>query len=86
MFYLRIFYDKHNEEDNYVDTIAIKCINCTKDTGLHFKNTTIEEIITKFVLNAILHHVGMSWMIFSNNEMLYEIEGNNHPDWFTKGS
>ena len=33
MFQLRIFYGKHNEEDNVVDTIAIKCSNCNKDNG-----------------------------------------------------
>ena len=42
-------------------------------------------MITKFVLNAILHHVGMSWIICSNNEMLYETEEKNHPDWLNKG-
>ena len=43
-------------------------------------------MITKFVLNKILHHVGISWIICSNDEMLYEMEENNHPDWFNKGS
>ena len=42
-------------------------------------------MITKCVLNAILHDVGMLWIIFSNNEMLYEVEENNHIDWFNKG-
>ena len=60
MFQLRIFYDKHNEEENIVDSIVIKCSHYNKGTGLHIKNTTIEEMITKFLLNAILHHVGMS--------------------------
>ena len=49
------------------------------------KNTTFDEIITKFVLNAILHHVGMSWIISYNKEMKYEIEENNHQDWLNKG-
>ena len=40
---------------------------------------------TRFVLNAILHHVGMSWIICSNNEMFYEIEENKHPNWFNTG-
>ena len=35
-------------------------------------------MITKFVLNSILHHMGMSWIISSNNEMKYEIEKSNH--------
>ena len=42
-------------------------------------------MITKFVLNTILHHVGMSWIIFSNNEMKYEIDESNHQYWFDKG-
>ena len=59
MFKWPIFYDKYNEGDNFVEAIAIKCINCNKDTGLYSKDTTIEEMITKFVLNSILHHVGV---------------------------
>ena len=42
-------------------------------------------MITEFVLNKILHHVGMSWIIFSNEEMKYEIDKINHPDWLNKG-
>ena len=41
-------------------------------------------MITKCVLNAILHHAGMSWIICSNKEMKYEIEI-NHPNWLNKG-
>ena len=41
-------------------------------------------MITKFVLNAILHHVGMSWIINSNDEMKYEIDISNHQDWLDK--
>ena len=37
MFQLRIFYDKHDKEDNVVYSIAIKCSNCNKYTGLHIK-------------------------------------------------
>ena len=42
-------------------------------------------MITKFVLNAILHHVGMLWIIFSNDEMKYEMDKINHPNWLNKG-
>ena len=35
-------------------------------------------MITKFVLNENFHHVGMSWIISSNDEMKYKIEKNNH--------
>ena len=42
-------------------------------------------MITKFVLNTILHHLGMSWIICSNEEIKYEIYESNHPVWFNKG-
>ena len=42
-------------------------------------------MITKFVLNTILHHVGTPWIISSNKEMKYETDKNNHQDWLNKG-
>ena len=42
-------------------------------------------MISKFLLNKILHHVGMSWIICSNKEMKYEIDKSNHPYWLNKG-
>ena len=62
------------ETEEKLDAIYIRCINCKKATGLFLRNSTFEEIITRFVSNAILHHVGMSWIISSNNEMKYEID------------
>ena len=45
-----------------------------------------DEIFTKFVLNAMLNHVGMSWIILSNQKMEYEMNTkNNHLDWSNKG-
>ena len=41
-------------------------------------------MITKFVLNSILRHVGISWIICSNKEMFNEIEKCNHPNWLNK--
>ena len=86
MFKLRLFDDKHYKGENVVDAISIRCSNFNKDTILHIKYTTIEGMITIFVLNAILNHVGMSWIICSNNGMFYKIEENNHPDWFNTGT
>ena len=37
------------------------------------------------MLNAIMNHVDMSWIISSNKEMNYETEENNHQDWLNKG-
>ena len=41
-------------------------------------------MITKFMLNTILHHFGMSWLICSNEEIKNEIDESNHPDWLNK--
>ena len=58
-----------------LDTVSLKCINCQKETGLKSK-TCFEEfydkIITPFVMDAMLHHVGMSWIICLKKEMDYD--------------
>ena len=48
--------------DDNLDTLSLKCINCKKETGLKSKTGFKEfydKVITQFVLNAMLHHVGM---------------------------
>ena len=42
-------------------------------------------MIAKFLLNAILYHLDMSWIISYNNEMKYEIDKSNHQNWLNKG-
>ena len=41
-------------------------------------------MITQFVLNTVLHHLGLSWIISSKNQMKYDTEENN-PDQLNKG-
>ena len=36
------------------------------------------------MLNSVLYHVGLLWMISSNKKMKYDIEEKN-PDWLNKG-
>ena len=84
MFEIRLSYG-----EKYLDTLCLKCINCKKETGLNSKTNftwVYDKIITKFVLNTMLHHVVMSWIISSIQEMEYEINSNiNHLDWLNKG-
>ena len=63
----------------------MRCINCKKETGLYLVNSTLEKNITKFVLNTILHHVGILWIICSNKETKYEIDEISHRYWLNKG-
>ena len=54
--------------DDDLDIVSLKCINCKKETVLNSEtgfSWVYDDVITKFVLNEILHHVGMSWIISS---------------------
>ena len=56
--------------DDDFDIVSLKCITCKKETGLNSEtgfNWVYKEVITQFVLNVMLHHVGMSW-IFSSKK------------------
>ena len=55
LFELRLIDDRDK-----VEAIAISCISCKKETDLYLGTSTLEEMITKSVFNAILHHVDMS--------------------------
>ena len=64
MFEIRLSY---GDED--LETVSLKCINFKTEIGLDPETSftwVYDEIITKFALNAMLHHVGMSWIISSN--------------------
>ena len=61
--------------DGGLDIVSLKCINCKKETGLNEETGFKEfyyEVIPQFVLNSMLHHVGMSWIISSKKEMDYD--------------
>ena len=48
-------------------------------------NTTYQDIITTFVLNTMLHHVGMLWIIETHEQLKYNMEKNNS-EWMTGGT
>ena len=61
MFYM--FDIRLSFEDEDLDALSIKCINGKIETGLNSTTNSTwvyDEIVTKFVLNAMLHHVGTS--------------------------
>ena len=66
-------------DDRYkLEAAYIRFINCKKETGLYLVTSTFEEIISKFVLNSIFYHVGMSWIICSDKDEI------NYPNWLNK--
>ena len=47
-------------------------------------NTSYKDIITSFVFNTVLHHVGMSWIIETHEQLKYDM-GKHDPYWITCG-
>ena len=43
-----------------------------------------KDIISSFVLNEVLRHVGMSWIIETHKQLKYDMDKHN-PDWITGG-
>ena len=83
MFEIRLSY-----KEGILDIVYLKCINCKGKICLDSKTSfswIFDEVITKFVLDVILHHVGMSWIISSNKEMEYGMDENNHQNWLNRG-
>ena len=47
--------------DVNLDEVSLKCINCKRSTGLKKSvKDFYDKMITPFVMNSMLHHVGMS--------------------------
>ena len=65
MFKIKCRYSQGGVEKNKEVKIAIRCSNCGKEKSMDVDNfnTTYHDIITTFVLNKRLHHVGMLWII-----------------------
>ena len=47
-------------------------------------NTHYKDILTSFVLNMVLHRVGMSWIIKTNKDLGYDMDQDNS-DWMIGG-
>ena len=47
-------------------------------------NTIYQYIITAFVLNKMLHHVGMLWIIETHEQLKYYMDRHNS-NWMTSG-
>ena len=79
MFNISCWYNKGHDDQNKVEHISIICSNCGKKTGLSMKNmnTNHKYIIASFLLNKVLQHVGMSWIVEANKHLEYDMEKHN---------
>ena len=71
MFKIKCWYSLGRVEKNTAKQIAIRSNNCRKETMIDVDdlNTTYQYIFTTFVLNTILHHVGMLWVIETHEKL-----------------
>ena len=65
MSHMPFWYDKEPDDQNYVKTIAIRCSNFGKETGLFMNNmnTNYKDIITSFFFEYI---VTPCWYVTDN--------------------
>ena len=65
MFKIKCWYSPGEDEIKIQEKIAISCSNCGKETMIDadILNTTYQDIITIFVLNTMLHHFDILWII-----------------------
>ena len=63
--------------------IAIRCSNCEKETMIYVDmlKTTYQDIITTFILNKMLHHVGMLEIIETHEKLQYDMEVKIQNGW-----
>ena len=48
-------------QEGTVNEVTLKCINCKRETYIQHKSDKefYDKMITPFVMNSMLHHVGM---------------------------
>ena len=76
MFKIHCWYNPGGGHQNTVEIIDIRCSNCGKETMISMDKiiTTYQDIITSFVLNKMLHHVGMLCIIETHEQLIYDTE------------
>ena len=86
MFKICCWYNPGEDDQNTAENISIRCINCGKETiiSMDKMNNTCQDIITSFVLNIMLQHVGMLWIIETHEQLKYDMN-KNHSDWMIGG-
>ena len=79
MFKIKCWYSPGGVEKNLTKEIAISSGNCGKETMIDVDNlnTTYQDIITTFMLNTMLHHVGMLWIIVTDEQLKYDMDKHN---------
>ena len=70
IFKISIWYDKYNVRY----ALGIKFINYNKIVGYELEDQTLKEVINVFVTDVVFQHVGISWIIESNEKLRFNFE------------
>ena len=84
---MQFWYDNEHYDQNDIKIIDIMYSNCGKETGLSMNNinTNYKDIITTFVFNTVLHHVSMSRIIETHEQLKCDMDRHN-PGCITGGA
>ena len=86
MLKIKCWYSLGGVNKNIVENIAIRCSNFGKEAmiDVDIMNTTYQDIITNFLLNKMLHHVGMLQIIETHEHLQYDMDKHNS-EWMSGG-
>ena len=87
MFEIKCWYSPGGCWEKYRWKTAIRCSNRGKETMIDVGNlnNTYQYILTTFVLNTMLHHIGMLWIIETHEQLKYYMDKHNS-EWMTGGT
>ena len=74
MFNIRIWYDNTIGIEDVPEAFGIMFINSVNIIGCLLDNQMIENFTTTFVKNIVFHHVGLSWIIKSNQKLNFDFQ------------
>ena len=67
-----------------VTDICIHCNHCSKTVTCNFSEKVTIDILTVFIKDSVLHHVGLSWMIETKYQYIFSVE-EKFTEWCTGG-
>ena len=85
MFKIRIWYDERIGNEDVPEAVGIMRINCGKIIVFSLDNQIIEHFMNTFVTNIVFQHVGLSWIIKSNQKLNFYFQLHSI-SWLINGS
>ena len=84
---IKVWYSPGEVDKIKVVKIAMRFSSCGKETMIYIDimNTTYQDIINPFLLNKMLQHIGMLWIIGTHEQLKYDMD-KHYSYWMTGGT